>query len=304
MTVHRGPFGDVGRIEVVEAVPETTSGTASTGPGPSTIRKLVSDRRKGSAVKRSNKLAIQIVAATVVAVFVVGTWLKSRQIDLGWLKYFSTAVFIAGVVLWLCDAFVWRLAFVQRIPGVPRCVRGTWKGELKSFWIDPSTGKRIAPKVAYLVVRQSASAVSATLLTDESRSSSSLAEVREIEGSTVLAYMYLNRPEMNVEHRSRMHHGSCVLDAFGNPANRLHGRYWTDRDTRGELDFGDRSKKLADNFDDAGSFFRLAKSSIRNLCDPMPAKPVRVPARKSRTVLSEIGTFARLPLPSPCIYPC
>jgi hypothetical protein len=206
-------------------------------------------------MKRNNKLLIQIVAAIVIVVFVAGAWLKSRQIDLGWLKYFSTAVFIAGIVFWLWDSFVWRLTVVQRIPGVPRCVRGTWRGELKSLWIDPKTGNQLAPKIVYLVIRQSASTVSVTLLTNESRSSSSLAEVREIDGSPVLAYMYLNRPEMNAEDRSRMHHGSSVLDVFGSPATRLRGRYWTDRDTRGELDLEDRSKTLADNFDGAASLF-------------------------------------------------
>lgn len=206
-------------------------------------------------MKRSNKLTIQIVVAVVVVVFVAGTWLKSREIDLGWLKYFSTAVFIAGLVLWLWDAFLWRLPLVQRMPGAPQCVRGTWKGELRSFWTDPSTGKQIAPIVVYLVVRQSASAVSVVLLTKESRSSSSLAEVREVDGSSVLTYIYFNRPEMSVEHRSRMHHGSCFLSVFGHPASRLRGRYWTDRDTRGELSLDSRSKKLADNFDDAGSLF-------------------------------------------------
>jgi hypothetical protein len=206
-------------------------------------------------LKLKSKLTTQIVVAIVIVVFVVGTWLKSRQIDLGWLKYFSTAVSIVGLVFWLWDSVLWRVSFVQQLPGVPRCIRGTWKGELKSYWTDPRTGKQIAPKTAYLVVRQSASTVAITLLTNESRSSSSLAEVREVDGSSVLAYMYLNRPEISVEDRSRMHHGSCVLDIYGSPATRLRGRYWTDRDTRGELDFGSQSKKLADNFDSAAALF-------------------------------------------------
>jgi hypothetical protein len=206
-------------------------------------------------VKRGSKLAIQIVAGVVIAVFVAGTWLKSRQIDLGWLKYFSIAVFIAGLVFTLWDAIVWRIPPVQKIAGIPRSVRGTWKGELASFWIEPASGKRISPKTAYLVVRQTAGSVSVTLLTDESRSSSSLAEVREVDGTQVLAYMYLNKPEMSVEHRSRMHHGSCVLDIFGSPATRLHGRYWTDRDTRGELKFSERSRKVADSYESAASLF-------------------------------------------------
>lgn len=203
----------------------------------------------------SRRLVIQVVVGAVIAVFMVETWISSHQVELGWLKYFSTAVFAAGLVFSLWESSIWRIPLVQRIPGVPLCIRGIWKGELASFWIDPQTGTRIAPKVAFLVVRQTAGSVSVTLLTDESRSSSSLADIRQVDGLTMLSYMYLNRPDMAVEHRSRMHHGSCVLDVFGSPPARLDGRYWTDRDTRGELNFSEHTKKLADNFEDASRLF-------------------------------------------------
>ena len=144
---------------------------------------------------------------------------------------------------------------VQRIPGVPRSVRGTWKGTVTSFWKDPETGERVSPKLAYLVVRQTATLISVKLLTDESKSSSSLASVSVPDGTAVLDYLYLSRPKASVEHRSRMHHGSTVLDVIGNPAKRLDGRYWTDRDSRGELSFTERSKKIADDYIDAVNLF-------------------------------------------------
>ncbi|MEW2631073.1 hypothetical protein AB0903_05290 [Streptomyces sp. NPDC048389] len=93
-------------------------------------------------------------------------------------------------------------------------------------------------------------------MTDESKSASALAEVSEIDGSLVLAYMYLNKPDLRVEHRSRIHHGSAVFDVSGNPARRLKGHYWTDRDSKGELDFVERDKKnLADDFTEAAELF-------------------------------------------------
>jgi hypothetical protein len=203
----------------------------------------------------NRSLVIRLVVGIVVAVFVVGTWVTSRRVDLGWLKYFSTAVFVATAVLAIWDQWAWRIPIVQQLPGVPRCVRGTWKGTLTSFWTDPATGNRIAPKQAYLVVKQTATSVSAKMITDESKSASSLAQVFQGDGSFVLAYMYLNKPDMRVEDRSRMHHGSTVLDISGLPASRLKGRYWTDRDTKGELDFHERSRKLADDFPGAVSLF-------------------------------------------------
>jgi hypothetical protein len=192
---------------------------------------------------------VRFVVGTVIAVFVAGTWITSRTVDLGWLKYFSTAVLIASVGLAIWDAWLWRLPLVQRLPGVVRCVRGTWKGTLTSFWVDPSTGQSPAPKTVYLIVRQTASLVSVRLVTDESQSASTMGTVTTSDGTSVLAYMYLNKPDMRVESRSRMHHGSTVLDISGLPANHLKGRYWTDRDSKGELDFFERSNTRCDGRD-------------------------------------------------------
>lgn len=203
-------------------------------------------------------ITIRVMVAVVVVVFVVGTWLQQGQLDLALLKFFSIAVLVSTAVFNLWDFWVWRLSFVQRIPGVPRSIRGTWKGTLSSFWVDPVTGKSPDPKDAYLVVRQTGSWVVVKLLTDESRSTSALADVSEVDRSFVLTYLYLNKPDMRVEHRSRMHHGSSVFDISGCPARRLKGRYWTDRDSKGELEFSQRSKKLADDFAEAASFFGRA----------------------------------------------
>jgi hypothetical protein len=79
--------------------------------------------------------------------------------------------------------------------------------------------------------------------------------VTSADGASSLDYMYLNRPHSSVEHRSRMHHGSTSLDITGCPATRLRGRYWTDRDTKGELDFAERRSKTSDDFDEARALF-------------------------------------------------
>jgi hypothetical protein len=121
--------------------------------------------------------------------------------------------------------------------------------------VNPATGTSPSPKTVYLVIQQTATLVSVKLLTDESRSASSLANVSAVDGASVLSYLYLNRPDMRFEHRSRMHHGSTVLDISGCPARRLKGRYWTDRDSKGELEFVDRSKIFADDFAEAASYF-------------------------------------------------
>jgi hypothetical protein len=49
------------------------------------------------------RLTIRVVAAIVVTIFVVGTWIKSRQFDLGWLKFYSIAVLVATVAFTVWD---------------------------------------------------------------------------------------------------------------------------------------------------------------------------------------------------------
>jgi SMODS-associating 2TM, beta-strand rich effector domain len=179
-------------------------------------------------------IIIRVIAAVVVAVFVAGAWLTSGQLDLGWLRFFSAAVLLATLVLGLWDVWLWRLPPIQRIPGVPRCVRGTWRGTLTSLWVNPATGESPPPKTLFLVVRQTATLVSVTLLTDESKSTSSLASVNSVDGAAVLTYLYLNRPDMRVEHRSRMHHvhgaqyhrGTRRADARDRRAPGIRDRIW------------------------------------------------------------------------------
>jgi hypothetical protein len=198
---------------------------------------------------------IRVIVSVVVVVLFIQTWVQSGKSDFGLSKVFSAAVLVATIIIALWDIWLWRLPLAQRIPGTPRCIRGTWQGVLTTFWIDPKTGVSPDPKKVYLVIRQSASHVSVKLLTNESRSSSAFATIKLEDGSCELLYLYLNRPDSRHESRSRMHHGSTTLDLSGSPVKRLKGRYWTDRDTRGELDFDKRNSEIVDDFDEAARLF-------------------------------------------------
>jgi hypothetical protein len=52
-----------------------------------------------------------------------------------------------------------------------------------------------------------------------------------------------------------MHHGSTSLDITGLPATRLRGRYWTDRESQGELDLTERKRATVDDYDEARALF-------------------------------------------------
>ncbi|MBI2798672.1 MAG: hypothetical protein HYX63_00040 [Gammaproteobacteria bacterium] len=97
--------------------------------------------------------------------------------------------------------------------------------------------------------------VSIVLLTDESRSKSSLASVLTDSVASSLDYMYLNTPASRFEHKSRIHHGSTSLEITGRPATRLQGRYWTNRDSRGELNLAARIRRTVDDYEEAEKAF-------------------------------------------------
>jgi DNA segregation ATPase FtsK/SpoIIIE-like protein len=204
----------------------------------------------------TQKALIQFVATTVVLVFAIGIILSGDQVQSSWLGYYSYAVTAATIALALWNKWIWRWKWAQKLPHVPRSIRGTWRGTLASAWINPDTGQSPPPKPVFLVVRQSATTISAVLLTDESSSRSTMANLAEDEIGAALSYIYLNRPKVKVEHRSRMHNGSAFLEVSGRPANRLHGRYWTDRDTRGEFNFDQRRAAIADDFEEAAGLFQ------------------------------------------------
>ncbi len=193
------------------------------------------------------------IVAIVVGVFAVGIVATGDAVQAAWLRFYSAAVTIVVIAIAAWEHWLWRWSIVQRLPGVTRDIRGTWKGELETFWKDETPSP--ARKSVYLVVRQTASVVSVSLLTNESRSTSSLATVSS-DGTTVsLDYLYLNWPDLRVQDRSRIHHGSASLIVSGTPADRLRGQYWTNRDTKGELDFTSRALKLAEDFDGAARIF-------------------------------------------------
>lgn len=181
----------------------------------------------------------------------MGSWITTGAPDTSLLSFFSIAVLACTILLLAWDRWAWKWKISQAISGVSRDLSGTWRAQLKSFWIDPTTGKSPAPKTVYMVIRQTSSTASVTLISDESKSKSSLARVVKEDGSWLLHYVYTNEPRLEVRAHSPIHHGSAVLSVTGSPAKRLEGGYWTDRDSKGQLKLTKRSKKITEDYEEA-----------------------------------------------------
>jgi hypothetical protein len=198
---------------------------------------------------------IRITAGVVVGVFALGLWTSGVAVEADWLRYFSLAVLAATILFAVWDKWGWRYRPFRHAQSVPPVLHGTWKGVLTTLWQDPNSGARPGAKPAYLVVRQTASSVHVTLLTESVHSSSSLANIQRAAGGAALTYVYLATPGALVSTGNPMHHGAAMLHITGSPATRLRGRYWTDRDSSGELDFTEHVNGLADDVDDAATRF-------------------------------------------------
>ena len=201
-----------------------------------------------------HRLYIQVIAAVVALIYTVLLWRSGITPEVRWLRGYSIAVLII-ILLWgAWDRWIWRVSFFQQMRLIPPDVSGTWQGELRSHWSDSDTKTRAPGKDVYLVIRQTFSVVSVTLFTDES-SSGSYSLLAKATKENGLSYLYLNEPEMDASEGSHMHRGAAMFRLSNAPVAMLRGRYWTDRETKGELVFRERHPKFADDYEMAAALF-------------------------------------------------
>lgn len=165
-------------------------------------------------------------------------------------KQIPQAISIYAIIGIIFTKWLWRWKFLQgwliKIPDL----QGTWRGELKSDWINPETGKGIDPIPMVLVIRQTFSHIKCTLMTKESTSYSTTADINVVANGEdlYLTYNYTNRPKATIRDRSAIHDGASILKIISKPNKCLEGEYWTSRKTRGEMTLTFDSKELVEQF--------------------------------------------------------
>ncbi len=194
---------------------------------------------------------LQVGIGVVVVVWALLLLISGITLKPSILKPLSLAISIAYFLLLAFDRWLWRIPFVARLLRHP-VLLGTWRGNLVSNWIEPSSDEEVVPIEVFLVIRQTYSTLSLRLMTSESSSRSLVVSLDAPRDDIArVSSTYQNMPRLLVQDRSRIHHGALMLDVEGLPANRLIGSYWTDRDTKGELSFNARLPKVSTSFDEA-----------------------------------------------------
>lgn len=123
-------------------------------------------------------------------------------------------------------------------------LNGTWKGYIKTNWVNPETGEKPAPIPAILSIQQSFHKVSCVMRTGEMISHSYIADFIIDNENQVnqLCYSYQSNPNPSVRDRSEIHNGTMLFNILIT-SQKLEGQYWTERKTTGEIDLDFHSKK-------------------------------------------------------------
>lgn len=156
------------------------------------------------------------------------------------LKLVSFVVFIIGTISVGVLNYFWRPLW-RRFPLLGRAIfpdlNGTWKGTLKTTWVD-SAGVTPAPIEATVLVRQSLFGIHVQLLSYESdsRSQRVFPEADGEAGRFGLWYSYYNQPRATVSKTSAPHDGVARLELSRRAGEAcLSGRYFTSRQTTGDI---------------------------------------------------------------------
>lgn len=177
-------------------------------------------------------------------------------VEPSWLRFLSPVVAILMFLLSIFDLYFWRF-FPELLIKRPK-IYGTWQGTIHSNWINPETGNQIDPIECYTAIHQTFSTVSYRQMTAESASD---LVAKEIILSSANVYqlvgVYFNESRILIrdEGRNPIHYGGIRMNVIGSPATKLIGEYWTSRNTVGELNLTERTKKIFHDFQSAKEAF-------------------------------------------------
>lgn len=138
--------------------------------------------------------------------------------------YAGEVIGVTTILIVCYEKWLWRFDPFIKIP----YIAGEYTGTLKSNY------HRVEQR-GIIKIKQTFLSVEASLKTEESGSRSVSGTIEEILGKPELIYTYINEPNTSVRDRSAIHFGTAtfVIDE----KNQLVGRYYTDRNTSGDLTF-------------------------------------------------------------------
>jgi hypothetical protein len=166
---------------------------------------------------------------------------------LGFMRPIPTVVTADAVLIGFFMKWAWKWKILQGWLVPFPDLNGTWRGEIQTNWKD-TEGKTPGPIPAILTIKQTFGHMSYVMRTDEMESHSYLEGFcidrdRQIQK---LCYSYTSRPKTGLRDRSTPHDGTILFNIIGQPARKLEGEYWTQRQTTGVIRMTFESKEIRD----------------------------------------------------------
>lgn len=207
-----------------------------------------------------SRLHITVFVGLVAVVWALALVFNGTGVSREHLGPFSLVVTVL-VLLWgVFEYRLWRHPWLHGWFVKRPDLRGTWRVELKSDWVDPESGQETGALICYMGVEQTLSKLQMHLMTLESESwliAESICLSPSGRGYQV-AGIYMNKPQVHLRgDRSQIHRGAFVLDTHGSAAwpDTMTGEYWTDRKTSGRMNLTSRVWDIATHFDEADVLF-------------------------------------------------
>jgi hypothetical protein len=184
-------------------------------------------------LQKAHYSAIVLLA---LSAFVLTLFLKGVPISWTWVGAVGVPTTVVGVGIFLFDQYLWRFGWLygkfHRRPDLA----GSWDVTFQSTY-DDGSGKPVI-RIGVMRVDQTFFNLDMFVETEESEGVVISREfVRLGKDRPRLCATYRNEPRATYRSRSQMHYGTLLV-SFGEPPERpcrMSGNYWTDRETRGEL---------------------------------------------------------------------
>ena len=176
---------------------------------------------------------------------------------------FAAVVTVLGALVCVFEHYLWRIQFFHGWFFKRPDLRGTWRVELQSSYINPKTKQNLPTIVCYMGIEQTLSDLKMHLMTPESETSCSIASHIKPSpsgsGYQVIC-VYTNEPNIHLRDKtaSQTHKGTLIADTHGSGVkpDTLTAQYWTDRKTVGTMNFNRRINRVFTHFEDADCYFK------------------------------------------------
>jgi len=195
---------------------------------------------------RRSIISFYVIYTTVLSLLIATVFGRSLGEISAWLFVIPKVITIQLFTVILFNNSLWKLKIFRKWLVTFPDLTGTWLGSLQSSYVNPETNERVDTIACMLVIQHKFKKIHLNLHTGESISYSFSEEINFDPERNLkrLSYSYTNEPRTLLDYRSNSHKGTVILNLID--GNKLKGYYYTDRSTKGELEFTFKTKKLMD----------------------------------------------------------